>query len=287
MLIELPSRNLSFTVSFTIKNETNHDIKMGILAVDPDMSNLSKNIVTTYHHRETVLHSGSSRNFELSFPISPSKIDLFVYNTAVGDLAYGQDNSFSVTPPKISKVRVYDAWWDSDMKTFYQLACDFAKTASFLVSSKPINKNGKINNRVASYKDDGGRFIICYYDFLVNSDGKKSNSPARIGNVTGIIDVSKEAFLKMSVPERLIVLLHEFSHKYMNPKVGLKVNHESGADIQALYVYLGKGWSPYEAQKAFLKVFEKANNQENAKRFGLIKSFIKKYESGQVADLKK
>lgn len=287
MLIELPSRNLAFSVSFTIKNETNSDIKMGILAVDPDMSDLNKGILTTYHHRQTVILAGTSRNFELSFPISPSKIDLYVYNEAVGDLPYGKDTSFSMTPPKITKVRVYDAWWDSDMKVFYKLACDFAKTASFLKSSSPLNKNGKINNIVASYKDDGGRFIICYYDYLVNSDGKSSNSPARVGNVTGIIDVSKRAFVKMSVPERLIVLLHEFSHKFMNPKVGLKVNHESGADIQALYVYLGKGWSPYEAQKAFLKVFEKANNQENAKRFALIKNFIKKYESGQVADLKK
>lgn len=56
---------------------------------------------------------------------------------------------------------------------------------------------------------------------------------------------------------RLIILLHEFSHKFLNPKIDKPISYETGADIQGLYIYLGKGWSPYEAHKTFCKYLKK------------------------------
>ena len=50
---------------------------------------------------------------------------------------------------------------------------------------------------------------------------------------------------------RLIILLHEYSHKYSNPKIGRKIEDEVAADINALRMYLSKGYSEVEAQYAF------------------------------------
>jgi hypothetical protein len=112
-------------------------------------------------------------------------------------------------------------------------------------------------------------------------------TPARIGHNTGIIEVSKNKFMQYTIPMRLIILLHEFSHKYLNPKIDKPISYETGADIQGLYVYLGKGWSPYEAHKTFLQVFKNANNEPNHKRYKIINDFIAKYEKGQISKQKK
>ena len=152
--------------------------------------------------------------------------------------------------------------------------------------------------------DDMGK-LIEHQDYLIKPEG--FNIPYDAESVHGIstelaeadgllmaevlekfnIALSKSKFIGYTVPMRLIILLHEFAHKYLNPKIDKPINYETGADIQALYIYLGKGWSPFEAHKSFLYVFRTASSEENHKRYKIINDFISKYDRGEISDVKK
>ena len=81
---------------------------------------------------------------------------------------------------------------------------------------------------------------------------------------------------------RMIILLHEYSHKYLNPTVNKPIAYETGADINALRIYLALGYPPSEAHYAFLHVFKDANNHQNHKRYEIIKDFIYKFTNGEI-----
>jgi hypothetical protein len=109
------------------------------------------------------------------------------------------------------------------------------------------------------------------------------NTPARIGHKSGIIEVSKNSFDKYTVAMRMIILLHEFSHKYKNPKIGLEISNETGADINALYIYLGLGFSKIDAICVFAKVFLRAQTESNINRLRRITDYIEKFENLEYA----
>jgi hypothetical protein len=125
---------------------------------------------------------------------------------------------------------------------------------------------------------------IDYYNTLKDhSTKKKLTTPARIGHNTGIIEVAKAKFDKYTVPMRMMILLHEYSHKYRNPKIGLEISNEIGADINALYIYLGLGFSKIDAICVYANVFLKAQTQGNIARMRKIMDYINKFEQEDFA----
>jgi len=77
--------------------------------------------------------------------------------------------------------------------------------------------------------------------------------------------------------------LHEFSHKYKNPTIGLPIDHESGADINALYIYLGLGFSKVDAIYVFANVFLKAQTDGNMRRMRKIQQYTAAFENEEYA----
>ena len=118
---------------------------------------------------------------------------------------------------------------------------------------------------------------------LLGETGRYLNTPARIGHQTGNIEVSKEKFDKYTIPMRMMILLHEYSHVYRNPKIGLQIDDEVGADINALYIYLGLGFSKIDAICVYANVFLKAQTQGNIKRMRKIMDYIAKFENQDFA----
>ena len=129
-------------------------------------------------------------------------------------------------------------------------------------------------------------FIVDYYNQIVDwqSTWLPLTTPARVGHTSGIIEVSRKHFLTYTVPMRILILLHEFSHKYLNHKIGRATSDEVAADINALYIYLAHGFPDLEAHQAFLYVFKDANNAENARRYRVINDFITKFNEGKIAN---
>ena len=218
------------------------------------------------------------RTFYLKFPISPKELEIQIYNPKNGNLPYGDDSTFKITDVKVEPVKECNVWWNQDTKNFYNFAVHFSENAGVLSAGQ---KTPHI------YRSDDGKFTIDYYNVIRDKASKKFlTTPARVGHNTGIIEVSKKAFLKYTVPMRLVILLHEYAHKYLNQKQGNEISYETGADINALYVYLGKGWSEIEAHQSFLYVFKDANTKDNHKRYLIIRDFIDKYNRGEIEKCK-
>ena len=268
MILDIPSNNRPFDLRVDVESEK--PIQLKLRANDP-------NKPATYYVKRKGKVFGK-RTFFLKFPVSPKELEVQIYNPKVGNLPYGDDNTFKITGLKVEPVKECNVWWNEDTKNFYKFAVEFSENAGVLSAGQ---------EKPHIYRSDDGKFTIDYYNVIRD---KKSNkyltTPARVGHNTGIIEVSKRAFLKYTVPMRLVILLHEYSHKHLNPKQGNDISYETGADINALYVYLGKGWSPLEAHQSFLYVFKDAKNTGNHKRYLIIKDFIDKFEKGQIEKCK-
>jgi len=250
-----------------VRVETSKPEEICVLAKDKNKPN------TFYVKRKGIVNG--VRDFELKFPKSPSETVIAIYNKKNG-LIQGvkEDQSFKISEFKVKDLFTCPIWMSPETMSFIKFAQEFAENASVLSAGDTIPH---------IYRSDDGKFNFDYYIKIRDrKTGKYVNTPARIGHLTGIIEISKKDFLKYSIPMRMIILLHEYSHKYLNPKINREISYETGADINALLIYFSLGYSEMEAHQAFLYVFRGANNDENLKRYLIIKDFINKYSKGQI-----
>jgi hypothetical protein len=223
----------------------------------------------------------NGRTFNLSFPVSPDELLIRVfpeqYKTYDEYQRYSNDaQRIVVNEAKVGPLKTTPIWLSNDDRDFIKFAEWFSTNASVLSATQ-------VNQIPSIYKSDSGKFVIHYHTKIRNKDGSYVTTPARIGHTSGEIDVSQVDFMKYSIPGRMAILLHEYSHKYVNESTGLKVSDEIGADINALNIYLSLGYSPIEAGLVFLNVFETANNEYNHKRYLALKDFMTKFTNGQLA----
>lgn len=219
-----------------------------------------------YADREVVVEG--KRTIFFNFPVSPKEIFIGCLNSQ--NL---KDKEFEVTLIE-GKLNTYNIWLDQDTKDFLKLCIPFSQTCGF----EQAGDNGRIINA-------GNQFNIRYFNVIKDQNGSAMNTPARIGHKSGIIEVAKAKFDKYTVPMRVVILLHEFSHKYKNPKMGLEISNEIGADINALYIYLGLGFSKIDAICVFANVFLKAQTPANIERMRKIMEYIQKFENQEFAEL--
>lgn len=232
----------------------------------------------TFYVKRKCLVNGY-REFELMFPQVPSKLIVDVFNLKNGKFSGNEDLSFEVEKFQAIDLKTYPIWLSERDRSFIEFAKFFCENASYLKASQFVD--GKEIPSI--YTSDDGQFKFALYDKIRDYKTKrKLNTPARIGHSTGIIEISKEDFLRYSVPMRMIILLHEYSHKWKNPEDGNQIGYETGADINALLMYLSLGYSPIEAHQAFLYVFDGARTQGNHKRYLIIKDFISKFYKGEL-----
>lgn len=125
-----------------------------------------------------------------------------------------------------------------------------------------------------SYQSDDGKFQIDYFNVIVDK-GVVQTTPARISNKNGRMEVSKRHFASYSVPMRMAILLHEFSHFYVNEVT----DDEIEADLNGLKIYLALGYPVIEAHKSFLRVFQKSPSDSNRERYEYLKAFIDNFEN--------
>ncbi len=124
------------------------------------------------------------------------------------------------------------------------------------------------------YKSAKGNFLIRYLPTIIADDGNEHLTPARINTETKIIEVSKAKFIPLPIPQRICILLHEFSHEFRNEDE----DNELEADINGLIIYLGLGYPRIEAKQTFLSIFMQSPTEANIKRYKHIEDFIDKYE---------
>lgn len=255
---EFNSNNEKFSLVITIK--CGGDKRFRVWAEDYGKPN------SKYADRE--IGCNNSRTIYFSFPVSPKRLMLVVVNCD-----NPSDKDFEVQILQ-APLRDYNIWLDADTRDFLTLAVPFSQRCGF----EDASPNGRI------FTTNDKKFTIKLFDVIRDyATGKVYNTPARIGHQTGNIEVAKAKFDKYTIAMRMAILLHEFSHVFKNPKMDLNVSNEVGADINALYVYLGLGFSKIDAICVYANVFLKAQTKGNVDRMRKIMEYIAKFENGDFA----
>lgn len=252
MIFKVPTRHEELTLLIKVRTYQPQQIRLKV--TDADQPN------TAFTDRYKTIDGESI--FFVRMPISPKNALVCVYNEANGNLAVGSDNTIEVESitkePLDKKLDVID-FSNPLVRSFV----NFSTRLSYNAGSLPSG----------TYVSDDKKFVIKYLP-IIEDGGVEQSTPARIDIDTGIIEISKRQFLDYTVPNRLAILLHEFSHVYLNDNV----DDEVEADLNGLLIYLGLGYPRIEAFEVFAKTFLNAPTNQNKMRYEKIKNFIDNFE---------
>lgn len=199
----------------------------------------------------------------IRLPLAPNKVCLSIYNQHNGNLKSGEDNSFVVSKIKKEELQI----------TLQKTKMDTMLVRNFVAFAQKFAFNAGWIGAPKDYVSTTGNFKIEYLPLIINSKGEKMATPARVSTKNGKIQVSQAAFVRMTIPMRMAILLHEFSHYYLNSDI----SNETEADLNGLTIYLGLGYPIREAYQAFAVTFIGYPTQQNKGRYDIIDKFIKEY----------
>lgn len=193
-----------------------------------------------------------TESFEIRLPQSPKRLMIKVWTE--GNKPFRVDSLEKIDLPQHEPCVS-----GKEVKSFMKFAKEFSENAGILSAGR--------------YHSDDGMYTIDYLP-VIKHKGKVLGTPARISNNTGRMEISKAQFSKMSIPMRMAILCHEFSHYYVNEVQ----KDEIEADLNALTFYLGDGYPIIEAHKAFLETFHRMPTETNKERYVYLKTFIDNFD---------
>lgn len=258
MIYRVPTRNEELTL--IVKVKTDKPEKICLKVYDADKKN------TVFTDRWKTVNGETT--FYVRMPISGEYTLVEIWNDK-----YGKD-----LEAKKSGFKVLDV-----EKAMLEKKVDVVDFSNPLVSSfitfctRFCYNAGTLNS--GSYRSKNGKFLIEYMPTITSSkDGKELSTPARISKTSGRIQVSMRKFIPMTVPMRMAIMLHEFSHYYINDNM----EDETEADLNGLLIYLGLGYPRIEAYQGFLETFVGHPSETNKKRYDIINKFIEDFEKNQI-----
>jgi len=253
MIFSVPTRHEELTL--LVKVKTFEPQKIRIKVIDAEQP------YTTFTDRFRTVDGESI--FFVRMPVSPKEAMVYIYNENNGNLQVGADPSLEVVSitkePLEKKLDVID-FTNGQVRSFVNFSTRFAYNAGSLPSG--------------TYTSDDKQFVIKYLP-TIQDNGVEQTTPARIDIDSGVIEVSKKQFRDFTVPNRMAILLHEFSHVYLNDNI----DDEVEADLNGLLIYLGLGYPRIEAFEVFAKTFLAAPTDQNKMRYQKIVNFIDNFES--------
>lgn len=253
MLYRLPTRYEEFTL--LIKVKTARPEKIHLIVSDEKLRN------TKFTDRWKTVNGECS--FFVRMPVSGEYTLINVFNERNGQNDES-DKSFQVVEikkiPLEKKLDLLD-FTNENLKSFINFCTKFCFNAGNLSSG--------------IYKSSDGKFMIEYLPTIISSrSGQELQTPARISKDSGRIQVSQKKFIPSTVPMRMAIMMHEYSHYYVNQDI----DNESEADLNGLLIYLGLGYPRFEAHNAFLNTFISTPTELNKNRYDKIKNFIDDFE---------
>ncbi len=253
MIVQVPTRYEELTLVIKVYTTSPQNIRIKV--IDADQPN------TAFTDRFKTVDGESI--FFVRMPVSGANALVYVYNEANGNHPMGVDTTFeveSITKESLEKKLDVIDFGNPYIKSFINFCTRFSYNAGSLPSG--------------TYCSDDKQFVIKYLP-IIEDNGEEQTTPARIDIENGIIEISKRQFLDYSVPNRMAILLHEFSHVYLNDNV----DDEVEADLNGLLIYLGLGYPRIEAFEVFAKTFINAPTDQNKMRYDKIVSFIDSFEN--------
>ena len=252
MIYRIPSRYEEFTL--LIRISTPKAEKIHLKVSDEENRN------TIFTKRWKTINGECT--FFVRMPVSGKNAIINIWNDKNGHLE--SDDTFKVLEikkvPLEKRLDVVD-FGNNNLRSFINFATRFCFNAGHIASG--------------TYKSSDGKFTIEYLPTIIsNRTNKEMQTPARISKDTGRIQVSQKKFVPDTIPMRMAILLHEYSHYFVNEDI----DNESEADINGLIIYLGLGYPRFEAHEAFLKTFISTPSELNKNRYDKIKNFIDDFE---------
>jgi hypothetical protein len=169
--------------NLVVNLSTPRQTKVRIRAIDPSK------LGAMYMDREATVNG--RKKFEIRLPQSPEKLLIKVVAARGGRVKVD-----SIKEAKLPR---------------YMNCISGEKVASFLKFAMEFSENAGILS-TGRYVSDNKKYVIDYLPEIVHESGKVLSTPARISNSTGRMEISKKAFSKMTIPMRMAILCHEFSH---------------------------------------------------------------------------
>jgi len=244
-------------MTLAIACQTKGECKVRLRVIDADKP------LTVFTDRYKTI--SDSAKFYVRLPLTPKTVIVSVYSETTGN----KKTDERVKVLNISKKGLEKRMDEVDINSYSVMSfVDFAQKFSFNASYLEPN----------NYVSDAGNYRIEYLPNIVADNGNIVKTPARISKSTGRIQVSKEMFMGYTVPMRMAILLHEFSHFYLNENI----DDETEADLNGLLIYLGLGYPRIEGYQAFLDVFVDNPSAENKERYEMINKFIRDFENKKM-----
>lgn len=243
----------------------------------------AKNPKAVYENRHKKVFGTES--FFVKLPITPQTAIIQVYNVKRGVDPKGTDGSFKWTMKPLELTRKILPIYINSRKAreFVEFAQEFSKVASVISAGF-----GRTPNSI--YRSSDGSLRIDYYDVLFDPRkmiynhglkkyvpnpryGQPTTTSMRTNAETGVIEVSKRYTQGYTIPMLMMVLLHEYSHFYVNTRP----EDEEEADRNAAVIFLCMGYSKIAAHAAFIEVFKNADTPMNRERERKLFEFIEKF----------
>ncbi len=256
MQLKFEANRKPLTLKLTLKTQREQEIMVAVS--DPKKP-------FTYYFKSSGIINGV-QEFFVRLPLTPSEAIVDVFNVKVGNRAYGEDRSFSLLSIEADPLEIDLSCFDSanpTVKSFLQFFIPFCERAGYLATSE------------SPYSSNDGLFKLRYLDVIRDESGNPMASSARVNSYTGIMDYSKYYFKQFTIPERVLIGSHEFSHYFVNEDS----RNEFEADRNGLMIYLGLGFPRKEALHGWLKVFGRAQTGQNARRYKMIEDFVMEFDS--------
>lgn len=258
MIYKVPTRNEELTLLVTVKTDKPEKICLKVYDAE------KKNTVFTDRWKTV----NGETTFFVRMPVSGNYSLVEIWNDK-----YGKDVESAKSGFKVLNVE----------KTMLEKKVDVVDFSNPLVSNfvnfatRFCYNAGDLNS--GTYRSRDGKFVIEYLPAIISSkDRKELNTPARISKTTGRIQVSMRQFIGMTIPMRMAILLHEFSHYYINDRM----EDEVEADLNGLLIYLGLGYPRIEAYQAFTQTFIGYPSETNKRRYDIINNFIENFEKNKT-----
>ena len=257
MVKEIYLDNAPCTLQIVIQTRAKE--KLWIKVANADKKN-------TYYTKRYARFKGV-QSFFVRMPQAPNRAYIVIYNDKDKNPRQ-KDKSFKIRGINILPLEDNASAIPKKSMAFIRFAQEFSQECGTLRASK----------KGVVYKSNNGKFRIDYFDTIRSkSGGKEVKTPARISQLTGRIEVSKKSFKGYSIPMRIAILLHEYSHFYVNKNP----SSELQSDENGLKMYLSMGYPRIDAYNVFLNVFKNSSSSQNLQRYEQLDKMIKNWEYGK------
>jgi hypothetical protein len=201
-----------------------------IIGVDAD------NEKTVFFNRIANPDVPGTFNIDFPLPVSPKKLKVSMFlDGQQGDVIIKSMGSEFLNP-----VGVDCDQEDIEAIKFFRKFCE---RATFLPTGE--------------YRAQGLKPYIVYSDYIIDAEHGKLTTPARVDHDSGEIQISREMFKTYTVPQRMVILTHEYSHwKYDN-------TDETFCDLNALRICLGLGFPKSECIYTFTNILNDDHESNN------------------------